>query len=118
MRTGTGPMPSSSTTSRLRRQLAAPRQHPGGTHSGVTSEWQLPPWGEDAHTRGEVRSRRTEDERCFGQIHLNGNGLHFRIGKTVWAQKYGELVTTEDAIGKDVDLDKRIAARHAVQHTN
>ena len=98
-----------------RWQPADPGQHPGGADGGMTGKRQFAPSGEDAHAGDGIRSRWRENKRGFGQIHLHGDGLHLRIGEAVGGQKDGQLIAAEDAIGEDVDLDERVAARHALQ---
>jgi hypothetical protein len=69
--------------------------------------------GENPHPRvGELRG---QDERRLGQIELQREGLHVRVGKSSRILEYRERIAFEPIFGKHVDDPKSELAAAVVQ---
>ena len=90
------------------------RERPRGTDRRMTGERKLVKRSEDAHTRNALRSRRRQEERRLGEIHLASDRLHFGVVESGSVEKDGERVAAEDPVGEDVDLNESILATHDV----
>ena len=91
-----------------RRDHACAREGEGRANRGMACHRQLLAGREDADAHVGAGLLRRQHERRLGEVHLLGDGLH-RVGRQAAAvEEDRELVTGEQAVGEDVEVEVAI----------